>query len=84
MANIDIFDNFENYIENQKFRAFLYNPANELVRELEMINPVLNLRKVGFSTFDFELPGKIFDLKDLTLSQNDIIDYTLDGYEVEL
>jgi hypothetical protein len=84
MANIDIFDNFENYLENKKFRAFLYTPSNQLVRELEMINPVLSLIKVGFNTLEFQLPAKIFDLGTLSLSSNDTIDYALDGYEVEV
>lgn len=84
MANIDIYENFDNYIESKKFRAFLYTPANNLVRELEMINPVLNLRKVGFSTLDFQLPAKIFDITDGSLTTNDTVDYTLDGYEVEV
>jgi hypothetical protein len=84
MANIDIYQNFENYLENKKFRAFLYTPANQLVRELEMINPVLNLIKVGFHTLQFQLPAKTFDLTDLSLTTNDALDMTLDGYEVEL
>jgi hypothetical protein len=84
MANIDIFDNFENYLENKKFRAFLYTPANQLVRELEMINPVLNLIKAGFNTLEFQLPAKTFNLEDLTLTLNDSIDLTLDSYEVEV
>ena len=84
MANIDIYQNFENYLENKKFRAFLYTPANQLVRELEMINPVLNLIKIGFHTLQFQLPAKTFDLTDLSLEANDNIDLTLDGYEVEV
>lgn len=49
-----------------------------------MINPTLNLRKRGFHTLEFALPSKIFDLGVLENQDNDLIDYTLDGYEVEV
>jgi hypothetical protein len=84
MALKDIFENFEEYKEINKFRTFLYTPANVFIREIETINPVLNLKKVGFHTLDFKLPAKIFDIADLQLKQNESIDRTLDGYEVEV
>lgn len=84
MALNDIFDNFEEYKEINKVRVFLYTPSNQLVRELETINPVLHLKKTGFHTFDFGLPAKIFDKTDLTNKENPLIDFTLDGYEIEV
>ena len=84
MALNDIHENFQDYQEINKLRVFLYTPSNQLVRELETINPVLRLRKTGFHTFDFGLPAKIFNLEDLSHSDNPLIDYTLDGYEVEV
>lgn len=84
MALKDIFENFEEYEEINKFRTFLFTPANILIREIETINPVLNLKKTGFHTLDFRLPAKIFDLNDLELKENESIDRTLDGYEIEV
>lgn len=84
MALKDIFENFEEYEEINKFRTFLFTPANILIREIETINPVLNLKKTGFHTLDFRLPAKIFDLSDLELKENESIDRTLDGYEIEV
>jgi hypothetical protein len=84
MAINDINQNFKEYREIDKLRVFLYTPSNELVRELETINPVLHLRKTGFHTFDFALPAKIFDIGTLTHMANPAIDDTLDGYEIEV
>jgi hypothetical protein len=82
MAIKDINDIYEQYIERNTYRAFLYTPADIFVGELDLINPELSLIKNGFDLLNFSLPARFFNLQTSELENNPFIDYTLDGYYI--
>lgn len=82
MAIKDIHQIYQEYVEANKYRAFLYTPGNVFAGELDLIEPRLSLKKAGFDILEFGLPARLFDLSQNTLKENPFIDYTLDGYYI--
>jgi hypothetical protein len=78
----DLGEMYQDYIERDSYRAFLYTPADVFAGELDLINPELSLIKDGFDLLNFSLSARFFDYNIFEIKDNPFIDFTLDGYYV--
>jgi hypothetical protein len=82
MSIKDIDELYEEYVELNSYRAFLYTPGDVFAGELDLIEPNLSLKKDGFDLLEFKLSARLFDFNTTDLSENPFIDSTLDGYYI--